>query len=102
MLQQLRSGLDGLTATAAAASAVRLTYRELEVLAYVARGRTNPQICAALRLSRSTVATHLEHILAKLGACTRVDAVVTGIRLGLVDACEADLATPDGRGKVGW
>ncbi|MDQ4052001.1 MAG: LuxR C-terminal-related transcriptional regulator [Actinomycetota bacterium] len=90
LLQQLRPALGALADAASTASAARLTAREVEVLGLVARGRTNPQICAELMLSRSTVATHLEHILSKLGAPTRVDAAVTGIRLGLVDAAESD------------
>jgi non-specific serine/threonine protein kinase len=51
-----------------------LTIREREVLCLVAAGRTNPEIGAALFISRRTVSTHVEHIFGKLGVRTRLDA----------------------------
>lgn len=48
-----------------------LTARELEVLALVARGRSNRQIAADLVISEKTVASHLGHILAKLDVPSR-------------------------------
>jgi DNA-binding CsgD family transcriptional regulator/ABC-type branched-subunit amino acid transport system substrate-binding protein len=48
-----------------------LTPRELQVATCVAGGLSNPQIAAALACSRRTVATHVEHILTKLGAPAR-------------------------------
>jgi DNA-binding CsgD family transcriptional regulator len=62
-----------------------LTARELDVLNLVAWGATNGQISAALHLSRSTVGTHVEHILHKLDASNRVQAVRTALALELVD-----------------
>jgi DNA-binding CsgD family transcriptional regulator len=50
-----------------------LTPAELTVAGLVAGGRSNPDIAAALFLSRRTVQTHVSHILAKLGAHSRVD-----------------------------
>ncbi|HSL76509.1 MAG TPA: AAA family ATPase [Candidatus Limnocylindrales bacterium] len=44
-----------------------LSAREFEVARLVAQGRTNPEIAAALRISRKTVSAHVEHILDKLG-----------------------------------
>jgi DNA-binding NarL/FixJ family response regulator len=41
----------------------------------VATGRSNPDIAAELVLSRSTVQTHVSHILAKLGARSRADII---------------------------
>lgn len=52
-----------------------LSRREREVLTEVSRGLTNAQIAAALSISSRTVATHIEHILAKLGAPNRAAAV---------------------------
>jgi DNA-binding CsgD family transcriptional regulator len=52
-----------------------LTRREREVLAWVARGKTNSQIAEALWIAPSTVRKHLENIYPKLGVRTRTAAV---------------------------
>jgi DNA-binding CsgD family transcriptional regulator/GAF domain-containing protein len=54
----------------------RLSPREHEVLIWVARGKTNPQIATILSLSAGTVQKHLEHIYDKLGVRTRAAAAV--------------------------
>jgi DNA-binding NarL/FixJ family response regulator len=51
-----------------------LTSRELEVLALVAKGRTNRQIADGLVISEKTVASHLSHIFTKLGLSSRAAA----------------------------
>jgi len=48
-----------------------ITRREAEVLAYVAMGKTNPEIATILGISRLTVKKHLEHIFYSLGVETR-------------------------------
>jgi DNA-binding CsgD family transcriptional regulator len=48
-----------------------LTAREAEVARLVATGATNRQIAHALSIAPKTVASHVEHILAKLGATRR-------------------------------
>ncbi len=63
---------------------VGLTAREREVLAWVARGKTNAQIARLLWLAPGTVGKHLEHVYAKLGVSTRTAAVTRF--LGLIDA----------------
>jgi DNA-binding NarL/FixJ family response regulator len=55
--------------------------REAEVLALVARGKTNAQIAATLFLSAGTVRKHLEHIYAKLGVTTRTQAAMRAIEV---------------------
>ncbi len=66
-------------------SALReLTDREVEVLRHVAAGATNAEIAAALVLSEATVRTHVGHVLAKLGARGRVQAVIAAYESGLV------------------
>jgi NarL family two-component system response regulator LiaR len=64
---------------------VRLTEREQEILALVARGLTNPQIADRLIISVSTVNFHVHNILGKLGAKTRTEAVGIAAREGLID-----------------
>jgi DNA-binding CsgD family transcriptional regulator len=54
----------------------RLSRREQEVLRWVSRGKTNPQIAAILSISAGTVQKHLEHIYDKLGVRTRAAAAV--------------------------
>lgn len=65
-----------------------LTAREQEVLAWVARGRTNAEIGEALWLSPGTVRKHLENAFAKLGVRTRTAAVA---RFLLLDAPDQPL-----------
>jgi DNA-binding CsgD family transcriptional regulator len=65
-----------------------LTAREREVLSWVARGRTNPQIAEILWLSPATVRKHLENVYEKLEVNTRTAAVARF--LGLVDGQEPD------------
>ncbi len=57
-------------------AAARLSRREHEVLSWVSRGKTNPQIAAILSVSARTVQKHLEHIYDKLGVRTRAAAAV--------------------------
>nr|BFE78989.1 response regulator transcription factor [Planobispora longispora] len=72
-----------------------LTPREREVLAELARGRSNGEIARTLSLSRETVKTHVSSILAKLGLADRVQAAIFGLQQGLVPLEEA-LGDTDG------
>ena len=60
-----------------------LTRREREVLHLVAQGLTNKQIAGVLGVSRSTVKTHVEHIIGKLGVSDRTQAAVWAVRAGV-------------------
>jgi len=61
-----------------------LSVRELEVLTLMAGGLTNLQIGRRLAISPKTVAKHVEHTLAKLGAASRTEAAVRATRVGLL------------------
>lgn len=58
-----------------------LTPRESEVLAWVAKGKTNGEVGAILQLSGRTVQKHLEHIFQKLGVETRTTATVRVLKM---------------------
>ena len=63
----------------------RLTRRELEVLRMVALGRATEQIAVELGLSQHTVRNHVRNLRHKLDAKTKLDAVLTAMRLGFLD-----------------
>ncbi|MEV6928563.1 response regulator transcription factor [Dactylosporangium sp. NPDC051485] len=63
--------------------ATHLTAREREVLAEVARGRSNREIARALGLAEKTVKTHVSAILTKLGVQDRTQAALYAVRTGL-------------------
>lgn len=65
----------GLAAAALRADANPLTVREQEVLRLVATGVTAHEVARTLSLSAGTVRNHLSHILAKMGARTRIEAI---------------------------
>jgi DNA-binding NarL/FixJ family response regulator len=62
----------------------RLTSREQEVLSHVAKGLTNKEVAKTLALSPRTVQLHLGNIFSKLGVTSRTEAVMVGLKRGLV------------------
>ena len=62
----------------------QLTSRELEVLGMLAAGRSNQAIAAQLVVSLDTVKKHVSHLLGKLGATNRTEAVARARHLGLI------------------
>ena len=61
-----------------------LTPRELEVLRLVSLGWRTPQIADELGLSYHTVRNHIRHCRRNLGATTKLDAVLTAMRRGIL------------------
>jgi len=62
-----------------------LSDRELEVLSCLARGKTTTQISSDLFISENTVKTHVRHILEKLDASNRAEAVSKAMQIGIID-----------------
>ena len=61
-----------------------LSERELEVLQLMAKGFSNKEIGRALWIGETTVKTHVSHILRKLGQSDRTQAVLAGVKAGLI------------------
>lgn len=73
------------TPDVAAPIAGRLTVREREVLSLLVAGESQAEIALALSISPRTVAKHVEHLVAKLGARNRAHAVALAVRDHLID-----------------
>jgi len=61
-----------------------LTGREVEVLQQVASGNRNRDIAEKLFITEETVKAHVKHIMEKLGATDRTQAVAIGVRRGII------------------
>jgi DNA-binding NarL/FixJ family response regulator len=61
-----------------------LTSREVEVLGQIAGGNRNRDIAEQLFISEETVKVHIKHIMEKLGASDRTQAVAIGVRRGII------------------
>jgi DNA-binding NarL/FixJ family response regulator len=61
-----------------------LSGREIEVLQQVARGNRNREIAEHLFISEETVKVHIKHIMEKLGASDRTEAVAIAVRRGIM------------------
>jgi NarL family two-component system response regulator YdfI len=70
--------------TAAVAQGEALSPREIEVLRLVAEGSSNKMIAWKLSISEHTVKFHLNSILSKMRAGSRTEAVMLGLRRGLI------------------
>lgn len=64
----------------------RLTAREIEVLAFLAEGKTGKDIAAELNIAPLTVRTHIRNLMTKVGVHSRLEAVSFGLRHGLINA----------------
>lgn len=73
-----------ITGRRAAAHNTVLSQREIEVLGLLARGSSTSGVATELHISRTTVNNHVQHILRKLNAHTRLEAIHRAERAGLV------------------
>ena len=93
-LSEMRQGLsrDGVdivsdrpAAASASTAAAALTRRELEVLKLVALGRGTADIAEEMGISQHTVRNHVRHFRGKLNASTKLEAVLTALRQGILE-----------------
>ena len=61
-----------------------LSARERDVLMMISKGLTNKEIGRVLRISQFTVRNHINHLLEKLGASDRTEAVSVAIQQGII------------------
>jgi len=61
-----------------------LTFREMLVLQLLTEGKSDKEIAAIIDISNRTVGKHVENILSKMGASSRLEAGVRAVRDGLV------------------
>jgi len=89
-IRKISSGGTHVSERAAARLAERamaggaLSPREIEVLTWIAEGKSNKEIAALLFISEGTVKTHVLSIHEKLGVGDRTEAVVTAIKRGIL------------------
>ncbi len=83
---RLREGIDRSPAVPLAPAGVSasLTRRETEILELMAGGGSTKAMAAGLNLSSRTVRNHVQNILSKLGAHSRLEAVTRGVAHGLI------------------
>ncbi|MFI6849761.1 response regulator transcription factor [Kitasatospora sp. NBC_00085] len=92
----LRGAFDQLLCPAAESDdeAVRLmrllTRREVQVLTRIADGEDTAAIAAGMRIASSTARTHVQRVLMKLGARTRLEAAAVAARTGLLERVARD------------
>jgi len=73
-----------ISSTRAAAKEAELSNRELEILRLLGKGNSTTTIAEQLHISRTTVNNHVQHILHKLGAHTRLEAIRRAEHAGLI------------------
>lgn len=89
-IRQVHSGKKRIPAQVAAQLAEHLsdealTDREVEVLSQIAGGNRNRDIAEKLFITEETVKVHIKHIMEKLGASDRTEAVAIGLRRGIIE-----------------
>jgi DNA-binding NarL/FixJ family response regulator len=90
VIRQVHAGKKRIPAQLAAQLAEHLsdeglTRREIEVLSQIAGGNRNRDIAEKLFITEETVKVHIKHIMEKLGASDRTQAVAIGLRRGIIE-----------------
>ncbi len=90
VIRQVHAGKKRIPAQLAAQLAEHLsdedlTAREIEVLNQIAGGNRNRDIAEKLLITEETVKVHVKHIMDKLGANDRTQAVAIGVRRGIIE-----------------
>lgn len=80
----IEARLAGVARTKVLPRFVKLKDREIEVLTWVARGKTSAEIAVTLSMSKRTVDFHLDNAREKLKAATRTEAAIVAIASGLI------------------
>ncbi|HYA07936.1 MAG TPA: response regulator transcription factor [Xanthobacteraceae bacterium] len=80
----INARLAGVARSAMLQKLVKLNEREIEILTWVARGKTSAEIARSLRLSKRTVDFHIDNARTKLRAATRTEAVLKAVAGGLI------------------
>ncbi len=80
----INARLAGVARTRLLPKLVKLNDREIEVLTWVARGKTSAEIARKLRLAKRTVDFHIDNARIKLRAATRTEAVIKAAAGGLI------------------
>jgi DNA-binding NarL/FixJ family response regulator len=88
-IRKVQSGKKAIPAEVAARLADHysdegLTSREIEILQQVAEGSRNRDIAEKLFIAEGTVKVHIQHIMAKLGANDRTQAITIAVRRGII------------------
>jgi DNA-binding NarL/FixJ family response regulator len=80
----INARLAGVARTKLQPKLVKLNDREVEVLTWVARGKTSAEIARKLRLAKRTVDFHIDNARIKLGAATRTEAAIKAAARGVI------------------
>jgi DNA-binding NarL/FixJ family response regulator len=81
----IRARIAGVARTATLPKVAQLREREIEVLTWVARGKTSVEIAKKLQLAKRTVDFHTDSARIKLRAATRTEAAIKAVAGGLID-----------------
>lgn len=95
LFEAMRAARSGQMVVSPAATAVavgqldapeeRITDREVEIIAALARGLSNAEIAGELFLSPHTVRNHIQRVAGKLGVSTRLEIAMAALRRGLIE-----------------
>jgi DNA-binding NarL/FixJ family response regulator len=85
MVESFVSSENLVDATSGPQTGVRLTQREMEIIKFLAQGKSNKEIAINLVLSTRTIESHRHHIMRKMRFCSLSDLVRFAIRQGLVE-----------------